>query len=108
MSEVMDGPAGNFRRSLGSRKILCGWARNAVDHGIESAEQRQKANKPFSGTVRLDAYHQGNQVVIEVKDDGRGIDPQLITRLGIERGIVAAEEAARLNEAEIIDLIFRP
>jgi two-component system chemotaxis sensor kinase CheA len=82
--------------------------RNAVDHGIESAEQRQKANKPFSGTVRLDAYHQGNQVVIEVKDDGRGIDPQLITRLGIERGIVAAEEAARLNEAEIIDLIFRP
>jgi len=82
--------------------------RNAVSHGIESAEERRKAGKPAQGMVRLNAYHQGNQVVVEVSDDGRGIDAQKIRAKAIQLGLTTPEEAARLNEAEILDFIFRP
>ncbi|MBZ5679437.1 MAG: chemotaxis protein CheA [Acidobacteriia bacterium] len=82
--------------------------RNAVSHGIETAEQRRQAGKPAQGLVRLNAYHQGNQVVVEVSDDGRGIDAQKIRSKAIELGMVTAEEAARLTEAETLDFIFRP
>ena len=82
--------------------------RNAVGHGIESAEQRTQKGKPAAGTIRLDAYHQGNQVIVEVSDDGRGIDAQKVRARALERGMVTAEEAKRLNESEILDFIFRP
>lgn len=82
--------------------------RNAISHGIESPEDRRKAGKPAQGTVRLNAYHHGNQVIVEVTDDGRGIDVQKIRTKAIELGLTTPEEAARLTEAETLDFIFRP
>lgn len=82
--------------------------RNAVDHGIESPAERINDGKPAHGTVTLDAYHQGNQIVIEVTDDGRGIDRDKITAKAIERGLLKASDAALLGEADINDLIFHP
>ena len=82
--------------------------RNAVSHGIEPAEQRRSQGKPPRGKIRLNAYHQGNQVVVEISDDGRGIDAQKIRSKAIDLGMLTAEEAARLSEAETLDLIFRP
>jgi len=82
--------------------------RNAVDHGIESPEERINSGKPAQGTVTLDAYHQGNQIVIEVTDDGRGIDREKITAKAVERGILRAADAALLGDADVNDLIFHP
>jgi two-component system, chemotaxis family, sensor kinase CheA len=82
--------------------------RNAVSHGIESSEERRQAGKAPRGVVRLNAYHQGNQVIVEISDDGRGIDSRKIRAKAIELGLTTPEEAARLNEAETLDLIFRP
>jgi two-component system chemotaxis sensor kinase CheA len=82
--------------------------RNAISHGIESTEERKKLGKPAQGVVRLNAYHQGNQVVVEVSDDGRGIDAQKIRSKAIELGLMGAEEAAKMTEAETLNLIFRP
>src|SRR5580700_2111313 len=82
--------------------------RNAVSHGIETPEERRKAGKSPQGVVRLNAYHQGNQVIVEVIDDGRGIDAQKRRAKAIELGMMTAEEAARLSEAETLDFIFRP
>jgi two-component system chemotaxis sensor kinase CheA len=82
--------------------------RNAADHGIETAAERQAAGKPVRGTVRLDAYHEGDQVVIEISDDGRGLDRDKILRRAIERGIVTANDTARLNDSDIMHLIFEP
>jgi two-component system, chemotaxis family, sensor kinase CheA len=82
--------------------------RNAISHGIESAEEREKLGKPRHGTVRLNAYHQGNQVVVEVSDDGRGIDVQKIRAKAVELGISTPAEAAQLTETETLNYIFRP
>jgi two-component system, chemotaxis family, sensor kinase CheA len=82
--------------------------RNAADHGIETAGERAAAGKPAHGTVRLDAYHEGDQVVIEVSDNGRGIDREKVIRRAIERGLMSATETSRMNEAEINHLIFTP
>ena len=82
--------------------------RNAADHGIETTAERVAAQKPSRGTVRLDAYHEGDQVVIEISDDGRGLDREKILRRAIECGIVGANDTARLNNSDIINLIFEP
>ena len=82
--------------------------RNAVSHGIENSEERVRSGKPAQGKIRLLAYHQGNQVVVEVSDDGRGIDTQKVRAKAIAQGLVTAEEAANLSEAAVFDLIFRP
>ncbi len=82
--------------------------RNAADHGIEIASQRQAAGKPPRGTIRLNAYHDGDQVVIEISDDGRGLDREKIIQRAIERGIISAEAAPQLNESEALQLIFSP
>src|SRR5580704_15942783 len=82
--------------------------RNAVSHGIESPEERRKLGKSPRGRIRLNAYHHGNQVVVEVIDDGRGIDAQKIRAKAIELGMMTAEEAPRLTEAETLEFIFRP
>jgi two-component system, chemotaxis family, sensor kinase CheA len=80
--------------------------RNAVDHGIESAEARLTVGKPARGTLYLHAYHQGTQVVIEVRDDGRGIDLVLLRARAVEKGILKVEEAQRLSDQDAVNLIF--
>jgi two-component system chemotaxis sensor kinase CheA len=80
--------------------------RNAVDHGIEPADERLTSGKPARGTVYLNAYHQGTQVVIEVRDDGRGIDPVQLRVQAVEKGVLKAEEAKRLTDQETLNLIF--
>src|SRR3984957_1773800 len=82
--------------------------RNAVSHGIESPEQRRTLGKPPHGKIRLHALHQGNQVVVEISDDGRGIDAQKIRAKGTEMGLITPEESSRMSDAEALELIFRP
>jgi len=81
--------------------------RNAVSHGIESTDERVRAGKPPRGTIRLTAYHQGNQVIVEISDDGRGIDSQRVKNKAVEKEIITEDEADRLGEHEILALIFR-
>ena len=80
--------------------------RNAVDHGIEPAEERLTAGKAARGTVYLNAYHQGTQVVVEIRDDGRGMDPAQLRTRAVEKGILKPEEAKRLTDQETLNLIF--
>ncbi|MDQ5979664.1 MAG: two-component system, chemotaxis family, sensor kinase CheA, partial [Verrucomicrobiota bacterium] len=80
--------------------------RNAMDHGLEPAEDRVAAGKPEQGTVHLSAYHQGSNIVIELRDDGRGINPEKILKKAVEKGIVAPNAA--LSREEIYALIFAP
>jgi two-component system chemotaxis sensor kinase CheA len=82
--------------------------RNAADHGIETAAERQAARKPARGTVRLDAYHEADHVVIEISDDGRGLDRKKILRRAIENGILRTEDTGLLNDSDIMNLIFAP
>jgi two-component system chemotaxis sensor kinase CheA len=82
--------------------------RNAVSHGIEPAEERRSQGKAPQGKIRLHACHQGNQVVVEISDDGRGIDAQKIRSKAVALGMVTVEEAARLSDAEALDFVFRP
>ena len=82
--------------------------RNAVSHGIESVEERVRAGKPPHGTIRLSAYHHGNQVIVEVTDDGRGIDAQRVRAKALEKGLITSDDASRLVEAEILELVLRP
>jgi two-component system chemotaxis sensor kinase CheA len=82
--------------------------RNAVDHGIESPAERIADGKPAHGTVTLDAYHQGNQIVIEVTDDGRGIDRDRLIAKAVERGLLKPGDAAVIGEVEINNLVFHP
>jgi two-component system, chemotaxis family, sensor kinase CheA len=82
--------------------------RNAIGHGIETTEERVRAGKRPQGTLRLAAYHQGNQVVIEVSDDGAGIDADKVRKRALSQGLLNAERAARMTESEILDLILQP
>ena len=82
--------------------------RNAADHGIEPPAERVAAGKQPQGKIRLDAYHEGDQVVIKISDDGRGLDRDKIVRRAIDHAILTREDASRLNQAEILQLIFSP
>lgn len=82
--------------------------RNSADHGLESAEVRAQRGKPEVGSIWLDAYQDGNNVVIEVRDDGNGIDTENVKRKAIERGQITPEQALNMSEKEIIDLLFLP
>ena len=82
--------------------------RNAADHGLESTIDRLKLGKPQVGTIRLDAYQDGNNVTIEVSDDGAGIDVEKIKRKALEKGQVTEEQAEYMTEKEAIDLLFMP
>ena len=82
--------------------------RNAVSHGLESPAERQKAGKPATGTIRLDAYHQANQLIVEVSDDGRGVDAGKIKSKAIRSNLITADQAERMPVPEVQDLIFRP
>jgi two-component system, chemotaxis family, sensor kinase CheA len=80
--------------------------RNAVDHGIESPEERVKQGKSPQGFVKLSAYHQANHVVIEITDDGRGMNPDRIVSKALERGLINADEATHLTEQQKLELVF--
>ncbi|MDD3367734.1 MAG: chemotaxis protein CheA [Lachnospiraceae bacterium] len=82
--------------------------RNAADHGLESTEERIRRGKNEVGTITLDAYQDGNNVVIEVGDDGNGIDAQAVRQKAIERGTITPEQAESMTEKEIINLLFLP
>ncbi|NLL18588.1 MAG: chemotaxis protein CheA [Clostridia bacterium] len=82
--------------------------RNAIDHGIETPENRVKAGKPSTGTINLRAFHQENQIVITVQDDGKGMDPEVLKAKAIEKGVITADVAARLTDREAVNLIFAP
>lgn len=82
--------------------------RNAADHGIESPQERLARGKPALGTIYLNAFHQGNQVVIVVRDDGRGIDRDRLVRRAIEMQLITEDEAARLTHSDALQLIFKP
>lgn len=80
--------------------------RNSADHGLESAELRKERGKPEVGSIYLDAYQDGNNVVIEVRDDGNGIDVEAVKNKAIERGVITAEQGDNMNDKEIIELLF--
>jgi two-component system chemotaxis sensor kinase CheA len=80
--------------------------RNSFDHAIENPEERVAAGKPVEGCIRLEAFQRGNDVVIAVSDDGRGIDAKVVRERGIAQGVIA--ENAELTEKEIFDLVFAP
>ncbi len=82
--------------------------RNAVDHGIESPAERLSSGKPAIGVIRLTACHRESRIMLTVQDDGRGIDPDRIRRIAVERGLLPAEAASRLGDREALELIFVP
>ncbi|MDF3066097.1 MAG: CheA signal transduction histidine kinase [Polyangiaceae bacterium] len=82
--------------------------RNAIDHGIESAERRAEVGKPLAGTIALNAFQKGNHVMIEVEDDGRGIDESALVEKAVASGKIARGEASELVRDEILALIFVP
>jgi Chemotaxis protein histidine kinase and related kinases len=82
--------------------------RNAADHGIESPEERERKGKDPQGEIRLSASHAGNHIVIEVADDGAGLDPDALREKAVERGVLTEAEADDLSDAEAHQLIFRP
>ena len=82
--------------------------RNSADHGLESNEERVKAGKPEVGSIYLDAYQDGNNVVIEVRDDGAGIDLDKVRRKAIEKGTITEEQAENMTDNDLIALLFKP
>ncbi|SDF10435.1 chemotaxis protein CheA [Dyella sp. 333MFSha] len=82
--------------------------RNAVDHGIEMPDVRAAEGKSRLGTVRLAAGQYGDRIVITVTDDGKGMDPEVLRRKAVEKGLMDAEQAARLDERECYEIVFRP
>jgi two-component system chemotaxis sensor kinase CheA len=107
---VMDGHETELDRSLleAVKDPLTHLVRNSLDHGIERPEDRIAAGKPAKGTLSLRAYHESGQVVVEIADDGKGIDPQRIAAVALERGVVAPDRLARMDSREVLGLIFRP
>ena len=82
--------------------------RNSADHGLEDSEERERRGKDPVGNIYLNAYQDGNNVVIEVKDDGNGIDVENIKRKAIEKGALTPEQAEVMTDKEVIDLLFKP
>lgn len=82
--------------------------RNSIDHGLETPAKRKASGKPPIGKLRLHAFHEAGQVVIEIADNGAGIDPDRIAAKALEKGLVSEEDIARMTEKEIVRLIFLP
>jgi two-component system chemotaxis sensor kinase CheA len=107
---VLDGTETELDRTLIEEigDPLIHLVRNALDHGIEAPEIRTSKGKPDRGRVRLNSFHEDNQVVITVEDDGAGIRPEIIKQSAIRKGLVTEEQAGRLTEQEAVHLIFQP
>ncbi|EJR60098.1 hypothetical protein IIO_03457 [Bacillus cereus VD115] len=82
--------------------------RNAIDHGVETVEKRRDAGKNETGTIKLEAFHSGNHVVIQITDDGNGINKEKVLEKAIKNGVVTEADANRLTDREVFDLIFQP
>ena len=82
--------------------------RNSVDHGIENPETREEIGKNRKGAIILSAEHEGNDIIITIEDDGKGIDPEVIKKKAAEKGIISAEKAKELSKQETFSLIFAP
>ncbi|MCI7107969.1 MAG: chemotaxis protein CheA [Lachnospiraceae bacterium] len=82
--------------------------RNSADHGLEDTEVRVQRGKPETGSIFLNAYQEGNNVIIQVGDDGNGIDTEAVKEKAIDRGIITAEQAEAMSQKEIVDLLFLP
>jgi two-component system, chemotaxis family, sensor kinase CheA len=82
--------------------------RNSVDHGVESVERRRELGKPEAGRINLKAYQAGNNVIIEVEDDGEGINLERVKKKAVEKGLLSKEHAAALTQKDIIDFLFKP
>ncbi|KQP63285.1 chemotaxis protein CheA [Nocardioides sp. Leaf285] len=106
----MEGHDTELDRSLleALRGPLTHLVRNALDHGLEPPEQRVALGKPAAGRLHLRAFHESGQVVVEISDDGRGIDPAVIGAAAVSRGVVTREQLARMEPRDVLHLIFRP
>jgi len=82
--------------------------RNSADHGIESPADRKAAGKPEKGTIRLNAYHEGGTITIEISDDGKGLNLAVIRKKAVERGIASEAEVERMSDAQVAKFIFHP
>ncbi len=82
--------------------------RNSADHGLESAEVRKERGKPETGTIFLNAYQEGNNVIIQVGDDGNGIDVEAVKAKAVERGVITQEQADMMTQKEAVNLLFMP
>jgi two-component system, chemotaxis family, sensor kinase CheA len=87
-------------------EIFVHLVRNAVDHGIESAMEREIQGKPRAGSIKMQAYSQGNNVFITISDDGRGIDPHNVKKKAVQKGIITQDQADGMDNQELLDLIF--
>lgn len=107
---VMEGHETELDRSLleAVKDPLTHLVRNSLDHGIEPPGVRAAAGKPTKGTLSLRAYHESGQVVVEIADDGQGIDPERIAAVALERGVVTRDQLSRMDGREVLGLIFRP
>jgi two-component system chemotaxis sensor kinase CheA len=106
----MEGQDTELDRSLleAIKEPLLHLVRNAVDHGLEDAAGRAAAGKPAEGRLHLRAWHEGGNVLVELSDDGRGLDLEAVRAKSVSRGLLSAAEASRLNEAETAQLVFLP
>lgn len=106
----MEGHDTELDRSLleALRGPLTHLVRNSMDHGIEPPADRVAAGKPAKGTLVLRAYHESGQVVVEIADDGKGIDPARIGAIAVERGVITREQLLGMDAREVVGLIFRP
>lgn len=82
--------------------------RNSIDHGIEKEEDRIKAGKNPVGTIKLNAEHEGNNIIITIEDDGKGIDPEVIKSKAISKGLISQQKAVELSKQDLLNLIFLP
>jgi len=82
--------------------------RNSVDHGVEVPEIRRKRGKPDKGIVNLSAYHEGNHIVVEIKDDGAGMDAEVLKVKAVEKGVITADEAKNMDPEAAYGLVFKP
>lgn len=107
---VMIGGDTELDRSLleAIKDPLTHMVRNAVDHGVETPDVRKKAGKDPKGTVTLKAYHAGGQVVVDIIDDGAGIDPAVVANKALEKGLVTQQQLGEMSDKEIFNLLFLP
>jgi two-component system, chemotaxis family, sensor kinase CheA len=107
---VLEGEGTDLDRSLVEALAdpLVHLLRNALDHGVEMPADRELGGKPRKGRICLSASQRGERIVISVSDDGRGMDPEILRRKAVEKGVIDAAQAARLTENECYELIFRP
>jgi len=106
----IDGTATEIDKALveAIRDPIMHIVRNAIDHGMESPDDRSSVGKPSSGTLAVRASHEGGMVLIEIQDDGRGMNPKRLREKAIEKGLITSSEAQRLSDREALDLVFRP